>query len=222
MSDAESYSTSSADLAVMLRVGLEDHPAQVVDISFYSVTLRSPLIVPVGSFLPLRFRLSSGDEIALHGIVSQVRPRLRVRFEGLSARQFDELSALVAEVRKRGGESTQPLIDADAISGEADIRSQIKSLSAEVARLREHVTHASSSPPAPARSRRGRAQESTTPTVVALLTAIDPMLWGLEEAVKYFATTAPSTPERELHLRHLHLLQKLLARLNDEILDSDV
>lgn len=226
----EPQSTSPADLTVTLRVGQEEHPAHVADISFYGVTLRTPLIVPVGSFLPLRFRLATGDEVLLHGIVSQVRPRLRVRFEGLSARQFDELAALVADVRRRGGESTQPLIDREAIKEEADIKTQIAALSAEVARLRDQV-NSQTQPPKPAESwpsssslsAKTRASSSVqtpvTPTVVALLTAIDPMLWGLEEAVKFLGQQiAKPTPEQELHLRHLHLLQKLLVRLNAEVL----
>jgi len=233
----EPQSTSPADLTVTLRVGQEEHPAHVADISFYGVTLRTPLIVPVGSFLPLRFRLATGDEVLLHGIVSQVRPRLRVRFEGLSARQFDELAALVADVRRRGGESTQPLIDREAIKEEADIKTQIAALSAEVARLRDQV-NSQTQPPKPAESwtsspslsssassslktsrTSSSVQTPVTPTVVALLTAIDPMLWGLEEAVKFLGQQiAKPTPEQELHLRHLHLLQKLLVRLNAEVL----
>ena len=228
----EPLPTSPADLTVMLRVGQEEHPAHVADISFYGVTLRTPLIVPVGSFLPLRFRLPTGDEVLLHGIVSQVRPRLRVRFEGLSARQFDELAALVADVRRRGGESTQPLIDCEAVKEETDIKSQIAALSAEVARLRDQVQRVqppqaaeaataslSSSPTSPTSSRSTTSLAPVTPTVVALLTAIDPMLWGLQEAVKFLGhQIARPTPEQELHLRHLHLLQKLLVRLNAEVL----
>ncbi len=217
----------------MLRVGQEEHPAQVTDISFYGVTLRSPLIVPVGSFLPLRFRIATGDEVLLHGIVSQVRPRLRVRFEGLSARQFDELAALVADVRRRGGESTQPLIDRETVTEETDIKTQIAALSAEVARLRDQVM-SHSVPPKPTESwpssssltsslsasrSSSSIQAPVTPTVVALLTAIDPMLWGLQEAVNFFsANVGKPTAQQELHLRHLHLLQKLLVRLNAEIL----
>ncbi len=242
----EHQTTTVTDLTVMLRVGMEEHPAQVADISFYSVTLRSPLIVPVGSFLPLRFRLPTGDEVSLHGIVTQVRPRLRVRFEGLSARQFDELAALVADVRRRGGDGTQPLIDqesvkrssgAEAADDDVDVRAQLKALSAEVARLRDQVSSHASLLPQPktaatswtsassASSLSSRAPPlvaPATPTVVALLTAIDPMLWGLEEAVKFFsASSGRPSPQHELHLRHLHLLQKLLVRLNDEILDVD-
>jgi len=238
----EPLPTSPADLTVMLRVGQEEHPAHVADISFYGVTLRSPLIMPVGTFLPLRFRLPTGDEVLLHGIVSQVRPRLRVRFEGLSARQFDELAALVADVRRRGGESTQPLIDREAVKEETDIKAQIAALSAEVARLGAQMQRAQTAPPqaaeqwpssslaTPSMSSSSSASSSSasrsaasltpvTPTVVALLTAIDPMLWGLEEAVKFLhQQLGRPTPEQELHLRHLHLLQKLLVRLNAEVL----
>ena len=227
-----------------LRVGQEDHPAQVKDLSLYGVTLRTPLIVPAGTFLPLRFQIGDDDEVRLHGVVTSARPRFHVRFEGLSARQFDELAALVADVRRRGGESTQPLIEREG-TDEVDVRAQIAALSAEIARLRADFSipptnpegnpaPPTSSPPSaspPASSSSGSTTTSTkalpppyrpkpftsTPTIVALLAAIDPMLWGLEEAVKHFETTSPPSPESALHLRHLRLLEALLRRLNDEV-----
>lgn len=223
MSERALHVSPRANLVVYLRVGQEEHPAQVRDLSFYGVTLRSPLIVPVGTFLPLRFQLGDDDEVRLHGVVTSVRPKLHVRFEGLSARQFDELAALVADVRRRGGESTQPLIEREG-TDEIDVRSQIAALSAEVARLRSelHVpptnpegTTTTATPTTPTTTTKARPF-SSTPTIVALLAAIDPMLWGLEEAVKHFEATS-STPETELHLRHLRLLEKLLRRLNDEV-----
>lgn len=227
-----------------LRVGQEDHAASIVGLSIFGCTLRSPLIVPLGTFLPVRLSGVDGDEVRLHGVVTTVRPRLHVRFEGLTGRQRDELAAFVADVRRQGGESTQPLMEREATS-EVDIKAQVAALAEEVAQLRDgshFQTDLDSTPTAKIRlptevlARRARllggpafgaipststtAADTTTSTIVALMAAVDPMLWGLEEATRHFERGGVDD-EGAMHLRHLRLLEKLLRRLNEEIQEQE-
>ncbi len=235
-----------------LRVGSEEHAAAIVGLSVFGCTLRSPVIVPLGTFLPLRLIGKDDDFIQLQGLVTSVRPRLHVRFEALNTRQRDELSAFVADIRQQGAESTQPLMEHEQTS-EIDIRAQVAALANEVARLREVVPDAvvagNAAPVVPVvpfgqgtgfvgddhrtptknlrpistptslptkEAANASSSSATTSTIVALMAAIDPMLWGLEEAARHFESHG-TDDEGARHLRHLRLLERLLRRLNTEI-----
>lgn len=204
-----------------LRVGSEVHGAAIVGLSVFGCTLRSPVMLPLGTFLPVRLWGADNDSVQLQGVVTSIRPRLHLRFEGMSQRQRDELAAFVADIRRLGGEHTQPLMEREETS-EIDIKAQVAALAQEVARLRDDANDKSYDTRTPTKNVRPkppllpRTTTSTTSTIVALMAAIDPMLWGLEEASRHFERLGVND-EGAMHIRHLRLLERLLRRLNTEI-----
>jgi hypothetical protein len=54
------------------------------------------------------------------------------------------------------------------------------------------------------------------PQQLALIGAVSPMLWGLEQAIRYLEPFAAGEPEMAGHLRQLQLLQGVLKRLAAE------
>jgi hypothetical protein len=216
--------TPPAAFRAFLRVGAEEHGAAIVGLSVFGCTLRSPMIVPLGTFLPVRLWGVDHDSVHLQGVVTSIRPRLHLRFEGMSHRQRDELAAFVADVRRLGGEHTQPLTEREETS-EIDIKAQVAALAQEVARLRDGDGAKSDDDKTPTKNLRPKpallpappkTPPPTTSTIVALMAAVDPMLWGLEEASRHFERQGVDD-DGAMHIRHLRLLERLLRRLNTEI-----
>jgi hypothetical protein len=206
-----------------LRVGAEEHGAAIVGLSVFGCTLRSPVILPLGTFVPIVLCGADHDTVQLQGVVTSIRPRLHLRFEGMSQRQRDELAAFVADIRRLGGEHTQPLMERDETS-EVDIKAQVAALAEEVARLRDGEAPVEEDK-TPTKNLRPKPSllpsppmtpPPTTSTTVALMAAVDPMLWGLEEASRHFERQGVDD-EGAMHIRHLRLLERLLRRLNTEI-----
>lgn len=51
--------------------------------------------------------------------------------------------------------------------------------------------------------------------VLSLIAAVNPMLWGLDQAIRYLEPFAANEPSLAAHLRHLQLLAGVLKRLSD-------
>jgi predicted Zn finger-like uncharacterized protein len=73
----------------------------------------------------------------------------------------------------------------------------------EVARLREQLAAAQSAPPS----------AGADPQVMGLISAVAPMLWGLDQTVTYLEPFAASQPELGGHVRQLQLLAGMLHKL---------
>jgi hypothetical protein len=89
---------------------------------------------------------------------------------------------------------------------EARNRGDSKALESEVARLRDEL------------SQRLRATPSggVPGNVAALVSAVGPMLWGLEQAIKYLEPFGASEAQLAAHVKQLQLLEKVLQRLATE------
>lgn len=84
---------------------------------------------------------------------------------------------------------------------------QVEQLQADVIRLRAQLASQAASSVA------GGAPSS----VRTLVSAIGPMLWGLEQSLGYLEQYAANEATLAGHVRQLHLLEKVLKRLVDEV-----
>jgi predicted Zn finger-like uncharacterized protein len=118
----------------------------------------------------------------------------RLRTELDSAQQ--NVSALQAELHR-----TQERLRENESGG-----ARPSLLEDEVQRLRGQLANASTTPPGPALS----------PAMTSLIAAVAPMLWGLEQAIKYLEPFAATEPALAGHVRQLQLLHGVLTRLSNE------
>jgi predicted Zn finger-like uncharacterized protein len=88
-------------------------------------------------------------------------------------------------------------------SGRADqLTAEVQRLKDEIARLQASSSSAGGAPP--------------SSSVTSLVAAVGPLLWGLEQAVKYLEPFAASEPTLATHVRQLQILQAVLKKLNDD------
>lgn len=110
------------------------------------------------------------------------------------------ISSLKAEVQIfKGGSSTTAQVQA---------AQKVEQLQADVERLRAQLTQQAAAIVAPS--------SGPTSSVRSLISAIGPMLWGLDHSVDYLEQFAGNEATLALHVKQLRLLQKLLQRLVDE------
>jgi predicted Zn finger-like uncharacterized protein len=94
-----------------------------------------------------------------------------------------------------------------AFGTDAQAAHQVEQLQADLVRLRAQLAlQASSAVPLGASS-----------SVRTLVSAIGPMLWGLEQSLGYLEQYAANEATLAGHVRQLHLLEKVLKRLVDEV-----
>lgn len=110
------------------------------------------------------------------------------------------ISSLKAEVQVLKGGNTGP--------AQAQAAHKIEQLQADVQRLRDQLMAQADAMTAPA--------AGPSPSVRSLISAIGPMLWGLEQSVGYLEQFAGNEPTLAQHVKQLGLLQKVLKRLVDE------
>ncbi len=83
---------------------------------------------------------------------------------------------------------------------------RVVQLEADIARLRHQLQNQGTVPPGPAMS----------PTLASLVAAVAPMLWGLDQAMRYLEPFAASEAALAGHLKQLQLLHGVLTRLTQE------
>jgi hypothetical protein len=88
-------------------------------------------------------------------------------------------------------------------AAEASLKSQLE---AELTRLREQLSNQATVPPGPALS----------PTLASLIAAVGPLLWGLEQTIKYLEPFGANEPALAGHLKQLQLVHGVLTRLTKE------
>jgi len=106
------------------------------------------------------------------------------------------IASLKAEVQVlRGGTSS---------AAQQQAAHRIEQLQADVERVRAQVASQA-------------AATGTSSSTRSLIAAVGPMLWGLEQSVGYLEQFAGNEPALAQHVKQLHLLQKVLKRLVDEV-----
>lgn len=111
------------------------------------------------------------------------------------------ISSLKAEVQVLKGGNTGP--------AQAQAAQKIEQLQGDVQRLRDQLMAQADAMTSPAAS-------GPSTSVRSLISAIGPMLWGLEQSVGYLEQFAGNEPTLAQHVKQLGLLQKVLKRLVDE------
>ncbi len=149
-----------------------------------------------------RARNIAGDQAELLSVKQQLFEAQR-RQRTISA-DLDVANALVHSLQTdvsvlRAGNS--PAAQSDASRRIAALQTEIESLRAQSSMVEVSSSSSSSSSSAAASA----AQ--------AMIAAIGPMLWGLEQTVSYLEQFAGNEPMLASHVKQLRLLQKVLARL---------
>jgi predicted Zn finger-like uncharacterized protein len=88
-------------------------------------------------------------------------------------------------------------------AGDNGMQSQLE---AELMRLRDQMSNQATVPPGPALS----------PTLASLIAAVGPLLWGLEQTVKYLEPFGQAEPALAGHIKQLQLVHGVLTRLTKE------
>ncbi len=95
-----------------------------------------------------------------------------------------------------------------AAHGQAVSPGVVQELEGEVRRLRDQLAAAALSP--------SSGGDATKNHLLGLIAAVGPMLWGLEQAIKYLEPFASNEPALAGHVRQLQLLCGVLTRLHRE------
>lgn len=122
------------------------------------------------------------------------------RRERAMAAELEVANSLIASLKAE----VQVLRSGASSAAQTQAAQRIEQLQADVERLRAQVATQSTA---------GATSTSTR----SLIAAVGPMLWGLEQSVGYLEQFAGNEPALAQHVKQLHLLQKVLKRLVDEV-----
>lgn len=121
------------------------------------------------------------------------------RRERALAADLDVANSLIASLK-----AEVQVLRGGAGAARVQAAQRIEQLQADVERLRGQAASQSTA-------------AGTSTSTRSLIAAVGPMLWGLEQSVGYLEQFAGNEPALAQHVKQLHLLQKVLKRLVDEV-----
>lgn len=127
-----------------------------------------------------------------------------------------ELADLRAELARRTSdraeldELKEALINAQKVSGR--LTTELDTQRGVIAHLQEELVRARQAQASTQGPTGGAAVDEQ---VLSLIEAVTPLLWGLDQAVRYLEPFAQREPALAGHVRHLQLLAGVLKRLSD-------